>query len=50
MIGFANGLLKVGYALVVRGSGGVVVDDVADTEATNEFLVEFIASCCCRRI
>ncbi len=50
MIGFANGLLKVGYALTIRESGGVVVNDVADAEATNEFLVEFIASCCCRRV
>ena len=31
---------------MVRGSCGVVVHDVADAEATNEFLVEFIASCC----
>lgn len=50
MIGFANGLLKVRYALMVKGSGRVVVNDVADAEATNEFLVEFVASCCCRQI
>ena len=31
---------------MVRGSRAVVVYDVPDAEATNEFLVEFIASCC----